>query len=186
MSEVKIYSVSNEYIDYLRSDPKLRNVFLNKPEVHIRKYLGVVLRHDDFNYFVPFSSPKETDYTTVDGKKTIRKSIIPVIRMTSRDCSGELELKGTLKLNNMIPVPESELTIYDLDGEQDSNYKILLEKEWEFIRSNTKLIFKNAKVLYNQKTKAATFYPDGNVPRYLTATIDFKYAEQKCRAFCKK
>lgn len=119
----------------------------------------------------------------VDGKKVVRKSIIPIIRMTSTNSAGEPELKGTLKLSNMIPVPESELTLYDMDGEQDSNYKILLEKEWAFIRSNVQLIFKNAKILYNQKTKASMLYPDGNAPRYLTAAIDFKYAEQKCKEF---
>ena len=183
MDEVKIYSISNEYVSYLKEDPRLRNVFQNKPEKHIRKYLGVVLQRDEFHYFVPFSSPKESDYLLVDGKKVVRKSIIPIIRMTATDLSGEPELKGTLKLSNMIPVPESELTLYDLDGEQDSNYKILVEKEWAFIRSHLPLIFKNAKILYNQKTKAATLYPDGNAPRYLTAAIDFKYAEQKCREF---
>jgi len=186
MDEVKIYSISNEYISYLKEDSRLRNVFQNKPEVHIRKYLGVVLRRGEFNYFVPFSSPKETDYMIVNGKKTVRKSIIPIIRMTSTDVNGELELKGTLKLSNMIPVPDSELTLYDISGEQDSNYKILLEKEWAFIRENTQLIFKNAKVLYNQKTKVEVLYPDGNAPRYLTAAIDFKYAEQKCKAFQEK
>ena len=95
-------------------------MFQNKPEKHIRKYLGIVLRRGEFNYFVPFSSPKETDYILVDGKRIVRKSIIPIIRMTANDLNGESELKGTLKLSNMIPVPESELTLYDIKGEQDS------------------------------------------------------------------
>ena len=186
MSEVKIYSISNNYISYLQSDPILKHVFANKPDIHIRKYLGVVFSHDGFNYFVPFSSPKETDYMLIGGKKTVRKSIIPIIRMTSMDSNGELELKGTLKLSSMIPVPDSELTLYDIEGEQDSNYKILLEKEWAFIRDNIHLIFKNAKILYNQRTKVEVLYPNGNVPRYLNAAIDFKYAEQKCKEFQEK
>lgn len=186
MSEVKIYSISNEYISYLKDDPRLRNVFQNKPELHVRKYLGVVFSRGEFNYFVPFSSPKETDYMLVNGKKTVRKSIIPIIRMTHKGESGELELKGTLKLSNMIPVPDSELTLYDIEGEQDTKYQDLIKNEWTFIRSNTSLILKNAKVLYNQKTKVEVLYPDGNAPRYLTAAIDFKYAEQKCKAFQEK
>jgi hypothetical protein len=50
-----------------------------------------------------------------NGVQKIRGSIIPIIRITSQSSSGELELKGTLKLSNMIPVPASELTLYDVE-----------------------------------------------------------------------
>ena len=39
-----------------------------------------------------------------NGVQKIRGSIVPIIRITSQSSSGELELKGTLKLSNMIPV----------------------------------------------------------------------------------
>ena len=75
-------------------------------------------------------------------------SIIPI---TSQSSSGELELKGTLKLSNMIPVPASELTLYDVEHEQDLFYKALIHKEMLFIRKNK--IVQNAKILINRKRK---------------------------------
>ncbi len=184
MNEVKIYSISDAYISYLKCDPRLENVFENKSEIHVRKYLGVVFSHGEFNYFVPFSSPKESDYLLTDGGKVIRKSIIPIIRMTTKDTiSGKIELKGTLKLSNMVPVPETELVLYDIEAELDRNYKELVKKEWAFIRSNIPMILKHARVLYNQKTKAVLLYSDGKTPRYLASTVDFQYAEQKCKEY---
>ncbi len=187
MSNIKIYSVSDKYISYLRADPKLWNVFDNKQEtrLHTRKYLGAVFSHKEFNYFIPFSSPKDTDYVIAnDGTKTIRKSIIPIIRMVTKDtASGEIELKGTLKLSNMIPVPESELTPYDISQEADANYQQIVQKEWDFIRSNMPMIIKNAQVIYKQKTKAGTLFSGTKVPGYLAGTIDFTYAEEKCKQY---
>ena len=46
MSDLKIYSVSDRYIEYLFNDPKLAKfVFDNKRDnrTHTRKYLGTVL-----------------------------------------------------------------------------------------------------------------------------------------------
>ena len=187
MSDIKIYSVSDSYISYLRSDTRLRTVFDNKvnKRIHTRKYLGIVFSHGEFNYFIPFSSPKSSDYMVLDdGSKAIRKSIIPIIRMTTKDtASGEIELKGTLKLSNMIPVPEGELTPYNISQETDANYRQVVQKEWDFIRSNMSMIVKNARVIYNQKTKCEILYAGKKAPGYLADTIDFRYAEEKCKAF---
>ncbi|MCC8078940.1 MAG: type III toxin-antitoxin system ToxN/AbiQ family toxin [Oscillospiraceae bacterium] len=155
----KIYSVSDRYIAYLRSDEKLKNVFDNKVNArrHTRKYLDAVLVQNGFNYFIPFSSPKRSDYiASADGTLAIRKSIIPIIRMTTKDTmSGELELKGTLKLSNMIPVPPSELMPYDISLESDLNYRQIVLKEWDFIRSNKQMIMKTRVCSITRKQSAA-------------------------------
>ncbi len=187
MKDIRIYSVSDRYIAYLRQDDQLKNVFDNKEakRSHTRKYLGVVFTHGEFHYFVPFSSPKPSDYLTLpSGACKIRKSIIPVIRMTTTDTvSGEEELKGTLKLNNMIPVPESELEPYNIAAEPDENYRQVVLKEWDFIRSNIHRILKNAQVLYNQKTNQDKLFAEKSSPGYLNSTVDFLYAEEKCMQF---
>ena len=36
------------------------------------------------------------------------------------------ELKGTLRISHMIPVPKSELILYDLENEKDNTYKDLV------------------------------------------------------------
>lgn len=101
MGKIGIYSVSDRYIAFLRSDSRLQNVFDNKEgqRFHTRKYLGIVFIHNEFHYYIPFSSPKNSDYIMrEDGTREIRKSIVPIIRMTTMDtASGDLELKGTLK-----------------------------------------------------------------------------------------
>lgn len=58
-----------------------------------------------------------------------------------------------------------------------------VQKEFEFIRANEKMIMKNASVLYNQKTKADTLYKNKPAPKYLSSTVDFLYAEQRCQCF---
>lgn len=116
----------------------LKNVFSSKENErnHTRKYLGIVYSINGYNYYLPLSSPKNSDYRMENGVQKIRGSIVPIIRITSQSSSGELELKGTLKLSNMIPVPASELTLYDMEHEPDLFYKALIHKEMLFIRKN--------------------------------------------------
>jgi protein AbiQ len=185
---LKIYSVSDRYVEYLRSDPVLARIFDNKEETrrHTRKYIGVVLIQNGFCYFAPFSSPKNSDYSIPEnGKRQIRRSIIPIIRMTAKDnVRGQLKLKGTLKLSSMISVPDADLVLYDMDAEEDTGYKGLITNQWLFIRVNAELIKKNATTLYNQKTKEnELFKPPANKPGYLASTVDFLYAEKKCSEF---
>lgn len=180
--DLKLYTVKTEYINYLRADIKLRTVFENKDEdgFFLRKYLGVVLKLGSYNYYVPLSSPKDSDYHIIGNSWTIRPNVIPIIRITSTDANGEQELKGTLKLSNMIPVPGDVIRYYDISQETNEDYRILVEKEYEFIRKNRHQIVKNSSILYSQKTKEALLYADGKKkPGYLKSVVDFKYAEQK-------
>lgn len=59
----------------------------------------------------------------------------------------EKELLGTLHISHMIPVPESEIMLYDIDNEIDERYKDLIVNELTFIRENTSKIIKNAVVM---------------------------------------
>lgn len=180
MNNLKLYEISKEYISYLRSYDKL--VFSPKEENrnHTRKYLGVVYTINNYNYYIPLSSPKNTDCQMINGNRQIRKSIVPIIRITALSGSGELELKGTLKLSNMIPVPSSELILYDLENEPDQFYKDLIHKELLFIRKNKNKIIQYAKVIYKQKKAANPSI------KYLNNTVDFTLLEQKHDEFIAK
>jgi protein AbiQ len=170
---MKLYSISDNYISYLREE--FPRVFSNKEDVriHTRKYLGVVISMNNYNYYIPLSSPKiEHDYIDIDGKKVIRKSSLIVIRIVSDEPKGK-ELKGTLQIGTMIPVPYSELIEYDIDSEADFNYKNLVWKEMQFIRKNEKLIIKNAKLLYNKKSA-------GSEEKIVKNCLDFKAVEKRC------
>ena len=92
----------------------------------IYTYNRFVIKLNDMNYYIPMSSPKKSDYK--DDK--IRKSIIPIVRIISNEEIGNTPvLKGTLRMSNMIPVPDSELILYEPKYEKNKNYKILVEKE---------------------------------------------------------
>ena len=172
MDTLKLYEISDEYINYLR---KRENLVLSTKEntrVHPRKYLGVVYNINNYKYFIPLSSPKESDYQIVNGNRIIRKSIIPIVRIIYKNDNDELELKGTLKINNMIPVPNSELKLYDFQNEQDSYYKALVQKEILFIRKNRKRIINNANILYSQKME------NNSAIGYLKNTINFSMVEK--------
>lgn len=170
---MKLYSVSDRYIKYLKQFDK--RVYDNKEETRTtsRKYLGIVLKINNLNYYIPMSSQKKSDYKNNE----IRKSIIPIIRIISEEeFDGNPELKGTLRVSNMIPVPESELILYEPKLEKNKNYRILIEKELEFIGKNEDMIKRFAKIIYNQKTN------NYNVS-YIKNVLDFELLEQKCKEY---
>ena len=174
---MQLYSVSDEYIKYLRKT--FPRVYSNKENtrIHTRKYLGTVIVLDSYKYYIPLSSPKEKhDYLVVDGKQTIRKDSLIVMRIVSG--SGESkELKGTLQLGTMIPVPDDAIALYDVEGEQDQAYKDLIIEE--IIRKHEKAIIRNAGVLYS-KRKA------GENNSVVQRCLDFKALEEECDNWRKK
>ena len=177
MEQFKLYSVSDEYVEWLRKD--FPNVYSNKinSRTHTRKYLGVVLQIGQYNYYVPMSSPKDSDYQIAGANKVIKKSIVPIIRIVVKNSAGEKELKGTLRISHMIPVPESELELYDLENESDDTYKDLVQNEMIFIRKNREKIDSNAKLLYRQKIANDT------TAGYVKSALDYKALEVLCDLF---
>ena len=177
MEESKLYSVSDEYIDYLRAI--FPNVYSNKEitRVHTRKYVGIVLRLENYHYYIPMSSPKESDYQIAGEKKVIKKSIVPIIRIVVKNSRGQKELKGTLRISHMIPVPPSELQLYDIENEPDDTYKDLVQNEMIFIRKNQDKILANAKLLYKQKIE------NDLSAGYVKAALEYKALEKLCSDF---
>lgn len=88
----------------------------------------------------------------------------------------EKELLGTLHISHMIPVPESEIMLYDIDNEIDERYKDLIVNELTFIRENTSKIIKNAAVMYEQKMEASDI-------GYVKSALPFNQIEQLCLKF---
>lgn len=152
---MKLYSVSDEYINYLRKT--FPRIYSNKEDVriHTRKYVGVVIEIDNHKYYIPLSSPKEHDYITINGVDEIRNDSLIVMRITAIE-DGQKALKGTLQIGTMIPVPDSEIELYDVDGESDESYKSIINDEIIYIRKNRDKIIKNAKVLYSKKKAGDT------------------------------
>ncbi|MGN0164097.1 MAG: type III toxin-antitoxin system ToxN/AbiQ family toxin [Candidatus Ornithomonoglobus sp.] len=175
MKRLKLYTVDDDYIEYLKRFDK--QVMFAKGDDYFtdRKYLGVVLEINGFKYFAQLSSPKDSDYFYKNGKRLIRRNVIPLIRLVD----NKRNLLGKVKLSNMIPVPENCLKLYDIEHEQDKNYQDLVKDEIICIRKCKEQILKNARVLYNQKTKN---YAGIN---YLKSTVDFTKIEKYCKKYKK-
>lgn len=160
--------VSDKYIEYLqKSEP---HVMSNKEgtRTYHRKYLGILTELNGFHYFIPLSSPKEKDYNKQGVIKT-DSTITIYIR-------NKEKLYGTLRLNSMIPVPDSELIKYDLNDEGDLRYKMLVLNELYFVRANAQRIETAAKVLYEQKIAQLNGEIAENHNLHLT--LDFKHLEE--------
>ena len=170
---MQLYSVSDEYISYLRK--KFPRVYSNKENmrIHTRKYLGAVIEIETHKYYIPLSSPKDKhDYIMIDGKKTIRKDTLIVMRIVSGTGDNK-ELKGTLQIGTMIPVPESAIELYDVKNESDQAYKDLVNEEIIYIRKHEKIIIRNAKVLYSKRKS-------GEENRVVQNCLDFMALEKEC------
>lgn len=166
--KLNLYSISDKYIKYLKQFDE--RIYDNKEDVRIqtRKYIGIVLTVNDYNYYIPMSSPKKSDYIDYE-KKIIRKDTKTIIRIQDKN-----RLYGTLRISNMIPVPITELEPYIVANEIDLKYKDVILGELRYINNNTNKIIKNAKIVYNQKIKNEDI-------GYIKNTVDFKMLEEKLK-----
>lgn len=170
---MQLYNISDNYINYLRE--KFPRVYSNKEDarVHTRKYLGAVIEVGVHKYYIPLSSPKEKhDYIVENGKKIVRKDSLIVMRIVSGNGDNK-ELKGTLQIGTMIPVPEEALALYDVDNEPDQAYKDLVQEEIVYIRKHEKEIIRNAKILYIKRKS-------GEANRVVQNCLDFPALEVEC------
>ncbi len=174
ISMLKLYSVSDEYIRYLRVENHITHVFDSKEEhrTHSRKYIGIVFSINNYNYFAPLSSPKVSDY--IDDK--IRSSNKSILRITKVDKGQEI-LLSTIKLLNMIPVPDSELLSYNPNEETDLKYKAIIKDEIRWIERNDKNILENSRMIYNLKFHESERRTTKN-SKLLNAILPFKELEK--------
>lgn len=121
----------------------------------MRKYIGVVLKINDFYYFAPLSSFKE--------KHKKMKNTIDFIKIK--------EL-AVINLNNMFPVPLKEVEYYDISLEKDIAYKNLLQTEYRFVKKNQEDICKKAFNVYKHKIQ------NGNKTNLSKRCVDFKLLEK--------
>lgn len=117
MESLKIYRVADSYIRFLSGMDK--RVQYNKG--NRRPYVGVVLLVGAYRYFVPMESPKPNHASMKSGPHLMRIA------------NGSL---GILGFNNMIPIPNSALTLLDIDHEPDKKYADLLRHQISFINKH--------------------------------------------------
>lgn len=161
MQELLFYKINKEYIKYLSEYD--RNVSYNKDErEHSRPYLGIVLKIENFKYFVPLYSYK-------DHYKKYRNN--PSFFFVYDRKKNPLAI---IKFSAMIPIEKDSNTIEILDYKKEENkYKDLIAAEYRYINSNKKEIYKRAEKMYKIVTS--------NKNNFLkTIACDFKLLEDKC------
>ena len=141
---------------------------------HTRKYVGVVFSINDQNYYVPFSSPKDNDYTQ---DHLIKSDNLFCARMVEDDGVGKKRLLGTLRFNNMIPIPMIFVEGYQIQSEEDNKYIDLLDAEWKWINKNQDYIREKAKKIYAFKNSESERRDEFNGRRY-DAILPFKEIEE--------
>ena len=131
---LNIYEIDPDYICYLSSFEE--HLFRNKKisQNFNRKYVGVVLSINGFDYFAPLSSFKEKHKRLAETLDFIKIGQYAVIN-----------------LNNMFPAPTESCRVINFNEIKDLNYKNLLRNEYKIIRQKNDLILNNANKFYRHK-----------------------------------
>ena len=152
------YEVNDSYIEYLSKFDS--HVMYTKIESRKfkRKYIGILFEINKKIYIAPLSSYKE--------KHDKMKDKIDFIKIGN---------KSVINLNNMFPVEEENISIVNIEKEEDINYKQLLRNEYALCVPKFKKIIKNARNLYKQVIVYQVPIKD--------RCCNFKLLEEKCNEF---
>lgn len=154
---LSFYNIDVEYVNYLRQFdarvPYIKYADRNK------FVCGVVLSINDCDYFAPISSQTHKQQTAL------------LIR--DRDDS---EL-AAIKFNFMFPAPRNVISMISIPDvrKSDPAYASLLQKEYEFCRSNESEILTKARKVYSIGCRPSHFL-------YSTC-CDFRLLEEKSRIY---
>lgn len=179
-----LYKITDSYIKELEKVEKKVLSSHSDDRKYARPHIGVLIKTTNFNFFIPLSSPDSKDFIN----KSVRKSTVTIKRLFD----DKNQFLGKLLINNMIPVPISEVSKINLAykdslKEEDKNYLSLLNKQRTSILKRQEEIKRDANLIYQQKTNQNTkeYWKGKQPPNYLSATVDFKRAEQICSEWIK-
>jgi protein AbiQ len=171
-----IFSVENNHVKYLQSFEK--HVYSNEDPTYTqtRKYVGYVIEINGWKYYIPLSSPKPGDY---NPDRTVKESSLGIMRIKDSSDNTNMTFHGTLRISHMIPVPDFCLIPYDVNGEKNLMYRLLLLSQISFIKLSESDIIRRAKILYGQKTSGKC------TSKYISVTLDFRLLEGKAALWIK-
>ena len=157
---LNIYEIDPDYISYLSGFEE--HLFRNKKisQNFNRKYVGIVLSINGFDYFAPLSSFKEKHKRMSETLDFIKIGQYAVIN-----------------LNNMFPASIESCKQINFNEIHDLNYKNLLRSEYRIIRKKAVLILNNANEVYHHK-----LINDGK-SKLSQRCNDFKLLEEKLKEY---
>lgn len=140
MRGLKLYEINPRYIKYLSQYQK--HIFISDGDKASRKYIGIILKINDIEYFAPLSSFKP--------KHKKMKETVDFIKIKNY---------AVININNMVPVPDGEYRLVDINGTKDQQYKHLMQVENREINRQKNRILKNADIVYKHKLHNGTSTP---------------------------
>ena len=160
LKNLKIYYISENYINYLRKFDS--NVAYNKNST--RPYIGIVYTYNNYNYFAPLSSPKAKHIN-------INPKALDIFKIAN----GVL---GVVNINNMIPTPIEELTEV-LPTITDIKYKTMLENQLTFLNNNKSQLLRKINTFQSM-------YRNNHLPQnILDRCCNFMLLEEKFKDYVK-
>ena len=136
---LELYYIDDEYIRFLKHAGN-NGVENNYAKADNQKpYLGVVLVVNTYKYFAPLSSPK-AKYEKMSSSNPTTFKILK---------GQHKKLLGVVRLNNMLPAPDSVLHRIEVNAISNQDYKNLLLSQRRIILSNADKIQRKAEIMYD-------------------------------------
>lgn len=158
MRGLKLYEINANYIKYLAQYQE--HIFISDGDKANRKYIGIVLQINGMNYFAPLSLFKP--------KHKRMKESVDFIKI--RDYA-------VININNMVPVPDGQYHLVDVNGTKDKQYRYLMQAENREIHRQRNRIIKNADIVYRHKLR------NGDTTPLAKRTNDFRELEKRCKEY---
>lgn len=134
------YRIDEKYNKFLQRYEKERRGFTRVPNIKYtdrNKFaFGAVMQINGMNYYVSVSSFDKKQEANI------------LIRVPG----DEKEVKGSLRFNYMVPVPDECIERLVIKDVQDEKYRGLLNKEYQFCMDNADKIQKKANKIYEMVT----------------------------------
>ena len=161
------YRISEEYNKFLQKYEKDKRGITKVPNVRYadrNKFaFGAVLQVNGMNYYVSVSSFDKKQEANI------------LIRVPG----DEKEVKGSLRFNYMVPVPDECIEKLVIKDVEDEKYRLLLNKEYQFCMNNVDKIQKKANKIYDMVTT--------NRKQILTDnSCAFSILEEGCKEYIEK
>lgn len=161
------YRINENYNNFLQRYEKEKRGVTKVPNIRYtdrNKFsFGAVMQVNGMNYYVSVSSFDKKQEANI------------LIRVPG----DEKEVKGSLRFNYMVPVPDEcieKLIIKDID---DEKYRTLLNKEYQFCMNNVDKIQKKANKIYEMVTT-------NHKPILTENSCAFQILEDGCKEYIKK
>lgn len=161
------YRIDEEYNIFLQKYEKEKRGVTKVPNVrymdHNKFAFGAVMQINGMKYYVSVSSFDKKQEANI------------LIRVPG----DEKEVKGSLRFNYMVPVPDECVNKLVIKDVEDEKYRLLLNKEYQFCMNNEERIQKKANKIYEMVTT--------NHKQILTDnSCAFHILEDGCREYIEK